>query len=109
MEKTAEEYLRLVCEKLDIPWVIQGDECVADLISNRIFTEVENKRKYYGFTLIMEDCSIREVEPYIFKINEKFIKCDVVYDSWLAESEFLGCYFVEPREKTVFEYVKIGE
>lgn len=116
MEKTAEEYLRLICEKLDIPWVIHNELCVADLIDNYVYNEwrkkhlsVNNKLKYYDYTLIHDDFNIQVIRPYLFKINDKFIQCSVNYDSWMHENEFLGCHFVEPVEKTIIDYVKIGE
>ena len=116
MEKSAEEYLRLVCETLDIPWIIQAEFCVADILSEYIYNAWKNKhlvkndntKKYYDFVLVELDLIIQEIEPYLFRINDKFIKCEVDYDSWNNENEFLGCYFVEPREKTVIEYVKVG-
>lgn len=116
MEKTAEEYLRLVCDKLELPWIIQAEFCVADIINEYIYNVWKNKHlsikdkiKYHDFILVESDFSIQEIEPYLFKINDKFIKCEVIYDSWIYENEFIGCYFVEPREKTVIEYVKVGE
>lgn len=116
MEKTAEEYLKLVCEKLNIPWVIRDEWCVVDLIYIYVYDKwvknnlsVKDKLNHYDYTLIHDDFNIRVIRPYLFKINDKFIECDVNYDSWMQENEFLGCYFVEPVEKTIIDYVKIGE
>lgn len=129
MAETVKEYLELVKNAFNLSGNTEASgeddpEAFPIILSSFMFNEwkkyhdnliTDPNRKdeiltsYCNFTLTSGDVTISNPSYDVIKINDKFIKFETEEDSWFDNEIWSDTYFVEPKERIVIDYIKIGE